>query len=435
MLKANTQNLIRLTILIIMISGCQTFKSTLGKAGVKKRLKSSIFSSQFTGFVLYDPATEEYLFRQNEDLYFTPASNIKILTTLACLETFSDSIPSFSYAKFSETYYIEPLGDPTFLHPDFPVQPVVNKLYGQQVKVHFPEEQLPLFGPGWAWDDYHLNFQQQTAWFPMYSNEVRITSINDSIRVSPGFFQGFVNILPGPKPWNALNRELKYNLFNVWKDGFSDTSDHVKKIPFDYSQELALELLKDTLKGSTSLINQLDFKLDGTLYNQATIPALGLMMLRSDNFLAEQLLITAARSSGFYNIQAFRNYLLERWKVAPAGIQWVDGSGLSRYNLVTPVFLVMALKRIYELEDWNTVRWMFPTGGSSGTIKNWYGATTPYIFAKTGTLKNNHSLSGYVKTDSGKILIFSLMNNHYVRPVSEVKKEMEDLFEWIRKRY
>ena len=78
---------------------------------------------------------------------------------------------------------------------------------------------------------------------------------------------------------------------------------------------------------------------------------------------------------------------------------------------------------------------IFSTGGVSGTIKNWYAAEQPYVFAKTGTLKHNHSLSGYLKTNSGKTLIFSFMNNHYPFSSTQVKTEMQSLLEDIRENY
>ena len=78
----------------------------------------------------------------------------------------------------------------------------------------------------------------------------------------------------------------------------------------------------------------------------------------------------------------------------------------------------------------------FPVGGKSGTLKNWYsGNPKPYIHAKSGTLGNNYNLSGYLVTNSGKILIFSYMNNHYLHSNNAIKEKMQTTFEWLRDNY
>jgi D-alanyl-D-alanine carboxypeptidase/D-alanyl-D-alanine-endopeptidase (penicillin-binding protein 4) len=79
---------------------------------------------------------------------------------------------------------------------------------------------------------------------------------------------------------------------------------------------------------------------------------------------------------------------------------------------------------------------MFAVGGVSGTLKDWYpGNPVPYIHAKTGTLGNNHCLSGYLMTSSGKVLIFSFMNNHFRQPATEVKQQIQLVLEWVRDHY
>ena len=418
---------------LILIHGCIPVRQGLGSMKVKKSFKKSvIFSNQFTGFLLFDPSTKEYLIEHNADLHFTPASNTKIFTTAACLSIFKDSIPTFKIKRDS-TLSIYPLGDPTFLHPDFPNQPAIDKIHNRPINIFLPTTELPVFGPGWAWDDYQYSFQAERSWLPVYANEVRIFN-TDTLHVIPPFFSDYVELYLGEKPGSFIHRDLNYNLFNVWME--HDSSKFERKIPFQYSNELLSTLLSDTTKAPVN-ISADDFSGAGydIIYNQPTIPVLALMMQRSDNFLAEQLLITASRTSGYNNLNAFRNKLLELWGFSN-NIQWVDGSGLSRYNLFTPRTLVKTLNQIFLATDWKNIQYIFPNGGKSGTIKDWYaGVNQPYVYAKTGTLSNNHCLSGFVVTNSGKKLIFSFMNNNYLTPVSEVKTEMQKVLETIRDSY
>ncbi len=94
------------------------------------------------------------------------------------------------------------------------------------------------------------------------------------------------------------------------------------------------------------------------------------------------------------------------------------------------------LHRMYEEVPRERLFAIFPAGGVSGTLKEWYaGDREPYIFAKTGTLSNNLCLSGYLQTRSGNLLIFSFMNNHFRQPSLEIKEGMRRVFEWLRDTY
>ena len=116
--------------------------------------------------------------------------------------------------------------------------------------------------------------------------------------------------------------------------------------------------------------------------------------------------------------------------------RWVDGSGLSRYNLFTPESFVHILTKMYKEQPRERLFNLFPVGGVSGTLTNWFeGSNKPYIYAKSGSLGNNYSLSGYLLTKSGKTLVFSFMNNHYKESTAEIKKRMRVIFENIRDNY
>jgi len=419
-------------VLVLGLNGCSSVQQIAGSRDINIALKKSeIFQNQFTGFALYDPSEGKYLKEKNADLLFTPASNTKILTAYAALTNLPDSLPSFFYRLIDDTIHLVPLGDPTFLHPDFSEQQLISKLNQKPITLHMPPDEISAYGPGWAWDDYQYSYQVERSWLPLYGNEVRIFK-KDTLQIIPEFFTDYTQIFVGEKPGDLVYREREFNAFNVWME--SDTSTFERKIPFEYSGELMTKLLEDTLKQSITFSPLPYVPNPDTLYNSALVPAVALMMLRSDNFLAEQLLIVSGRINGHYNMDAYRQKLLAEWKL-PTPVRWVDGSGLSRYNLISPKAFVTALDGIYHTISWEEITAIFPTGGVSGTIKNWYEGNPPYVFAKTGTLSNNHSLSGYIRTRSGRVLIFSMMNNHYLRPVNELKAEMQKLLEIIRDTY
>ncbi|MEO9477775.1 MAG: D-alanyl-D-alanine carboxypeptidase [Cyclobacteriaceae bacterium] len=423
-----------LSLACFWLSSCQSLRYNFTNRDISKEINNSpIFSGQFTGFTLFDPEDNNYLCNYNDHLPFTPASNIKILTTLACLENLGDSIATFKFSRKGDSVFISPLADPTFLHPDFPDQPASNFLRNKNVFLNYPEPNLKRFGPGWAWDDYEYDYQPEKSYFPIYGNVVRVFNQNDSLKIVPDFFMDYTQLYVGERPGNLIYRSESANIFNAWIE--SDTSTYEREIPFINSDELLIELLKDTLGTNVTVVNK-PFDSDSLLLSQSKTYALAMMMLPSDNFMAEHLLMHCALMNGFTSVNAYRRELMTKWSAfLPDHMRWVDGSGLSRYNLVSPRNMVGMLNQIYQNQEWNTIADIFPAGGASGTLKNWYKSEEPYLYAKTGTLSNNHSLSGFLITDSGKKLIFSLMNNHYLSPTLDVKNEMEALLLKIKEAY
>ena len=97
---------------------------------------------------------------------------------------------------------------------------------------------------------------------------------------------------------------------------------------------------------------------------------------------------------------------------------------------------VQILSKLYSEVPQERLFDVFPAGGESGTLKKYYhGKAAPYMYAKSGTFSNNYSLSGYLITNSGEVLIFSFMNNHYRKSSTEIKKQMQIVFEYLRDNY
>jgi D-alanyl-D-alanine carboxypeptidase/D-alanyl-D-alanine-endopeptidase (penicillin-binding protein 4) len=114
---------------------------------------------------------------------------------------------------------------------------------------------------------------------------------------------------------------------------------------------------------------------------------------------------------------------------------WVDGSGLSRYNLFTPRSIVQMWQKIGAIVPKDRLFKLLAIGGQKGTISNWYKSDRPYIFGKTGSLSNNHCLSGFLLTRSGKTLIFSFMSNNFTSPSSDIRTNMQEILYAIYDQY
>ncbi len=157
------------------------------------------------------------------------------------------------------------------------------------------------------------------------------------------------------------------------------------------------------------------------------------MLQDSDNFVAEQLLLQcAAEVSDTLKSEIAIRYSIKNFLAdLPDPPQWVDGSGLSRYNLFTPRSLVELWRKIDRTMQRERLFSLLAVGGKSGTLRNSYKADEPYIFGKTGSLSNQNSLSGFLITRKKRVLIFSFMNNNFTASGLEVRKRTEKILKQV----
>jgi len=253
---------------------------------------------------------------------------------------------------------------------------------------------------------------------------------------NPSYFTSLVEAFPDEQAPYYIFRSQAENRF-VYRSKADSLSFEIDT-PFKVSDALVVNLLSDTLKRKVKMYKGNLPQDRITLYSLPADSLYKRMMQVSDNFIAEQLLLVCSSTqndtlSSDWTIDYMKeNYLND----LPDEPIWVDGSGLSRYNLQTPRSMVRLLRKVDEALGDERIKNIFPAGGVSGTIKYWYGgAEKPYIFAKTGTLSNKHCLSGFVYTQSGKKLIFSFMHNNYITSSSVLKREMQQILQTIYQEY
>jgi D-alanyl-D-alanine carboxypeptidase/D-alanyl-D-alanine-endopeptidase (penicillin-binding protein 4) len=142
----------------------------------------------------------------------------------------------------------------------------------------------------------------------------------------------------------------------------------------------------------------------------------------SNNLYAELLLLAVGRTttgaSRTDGSAASALAALQNAGIDTSAVTMVDGSGLSRHNLVTPDSVAQLLKTMARgpcaSYFFDSLPVMSVDGTLSNRLKGSHGADR--IRAKTGALTHVRSLSGYVTTRGGEILVFSILsNNHATR--------------------
>ena len=389
-----------------------------------------------TGFMLFDPVERKTIYEYNSNKYFTPASNTKIFTLYASLKILQDSIPALRYEVINDTMFLWGTGDPSFMyHNVFDNGKTFNFLKQWDKTLCFSSSNFHTtnFGPGWAWDDYNDYYSAERSPLPIYGNVFSVESNGSDIIIQPSYFTkhlslGQVELQP------KIIRNVDNNGFKFYP---SHSSSLEADIPFRVDPLLTSELITDTLKKDVRQVDRPLYQTASTLYSIPADSLYRVMMQDSDNFIAEQLLVVCAGvlSDTLQPEIAIRHTENNFLKDLPDKPIWVDGSGLSRYNLFTPRSIVRLWEKIYELVPRDRLFALLATGGKSGTIRNWYKAEKPYIFGKTGSLSNNHSLSGYLVTRTGKTLIFSFMNSNFTASGSEVRRNMQNILNFIYEKY
>lgn len=365
------------------------------------------------GISIMDPATGKYWIQYQDDKFFMPASNTKIFTLFTGLQLLGDSLPGMRYAENDTAIYIQGTADPSFLHPDFADQRVKDLLTQTHKRIWYQPAVIKnkRFGPGWAWSDYADYYQPELNEWPMYGNVTRIKMQGSTYTMVPQYPTRSGEPLPNEV---LADREERENEF-VLHFRPEDKGAHDFEVPFiTGGNAQLLQRLQDTLHKEIRLqANRTGSS--GAIYK--SIPADTLfqpMMHRSDNFFAEQILMMCS-SVKWDTIDSRKviGYMLDSTlKDLPHPPSWVDGSGLSRYNLFTPRDFVTVLEKLYKTYPKERLYPLFPTGGK-GTLRNYYQALPGRLYAKTGTLSGCVALSGFLITKKGKTLIFSvLVNNH-----------------------
>lgn len=115
------------------------------------------------------------------------------------------------------------------------------------------------------------------------------------------------------------------------------------------------------------------------------------------------------------------------WGAQPDGFVLHDGSGLSRYDYLTPETIVHVLAAIQHDTAFSAFYNALPIAGVDGTIEYRMRDTPAQgnVHAKTGSVANARSLSGYVTTANGHELIFSAMCNNWTAPARDVVRVLD----------
>ncbi len=410
-------------------------------------LSDSAIATGHVGISIYDPEKEKFLFRLNDEKKFLPASTTKLFTLYAGMKYLGDSLAGLYYSIKNDTLFVQPSADPTFLHPDFQQQPVHQFLNNSPYPVVvLDNEKYPdPYGKGWSIDDINQSYLPQRSAFPVCGNLLHLewrrnpdaqsdfpytlSEINSDL---PDF--SILKKTDASARQNNISRIMGTHHYEVTLTG---NEEYIKQdIPFETNGiATGFHILKNSLYRipqlqKSNIKNHYGFT---PVYSQSSDSVFSLMMHHSDNFYAEQILLMVGdRLNGALNTDLSIDTLLKNdFKDIPHTPRWVDGSGLSRYNLFSPQDEIYIMKKLVDSFGISRIEKILPTGGE-GTLKNLWTSDAGFIYAKTGSMSNIYCISGLLHTSKGKTLYFSIMVNNFIGKSAAVKKAIENFVHAIR---
>ncbi|MEX6688378.1 D-alanyl-D-alanine carboxypeptidase/D-alanyl-D-alanine-endopeptidase [Danxiaibacter flavus] len=420
---------------VMHLTSCSVSKK-IGKQAEQKVVDKQELTTAHVGIALYDVQSGKFLYKHNSDKYFIPASNTKLLTCYAAMKYLGDSIEAAKVIDTDTALLVEAAGDPTFLHPDFKTHPLLEvlKSANKKIVINTAKWNEIVLGAGWSWDDYSDDYMVERSAFPLHGNFVTFSIQGNQLAAQP--------VLPDN---NIIrNASLLQDSFSIKRDRTANTfyvsPGRSKKVdvPFVVNGiNTAVNILRTNYQLNVSSSSaQLNTNAGHVIYSQPVDSLLKNMMYRSDNFYADQtLLMVANKRLGIMNQEAIVDTLLHSdLKNLPQPPQWVDGSGLSRFTLVSPEDFVVLLRKMHNEVDWKRITAILPTGGS-GTLGTYYKTLNGKIYAKTGSLSNNLALSGYLITHKNKLLIFSVLINNHMGNVRAIRKDVEAFLTGVAEMY
>lgn len=443
---------------LLFFAACSPQK-LIQKQAQQAILQKPDLSKAHVGITLYDVADKKYLYNYQGDKYFIPASNTKLFTCFAALKYLGDSLTGIRYLENDTALFLLPAADPTFLHPEFTKQPVADFLKKTTKNIYITDQDWKdrALGLGWSWNDYNDDYMAERSPLPVYGNIIKWVQ-----EAAPATQSEGNDFAPSPSVYSipevnwkvrfnadasvktfSVDREQAENIYHITQ---GTEKKKEQEVPFvTNGLQSALELLPDSLgkeinykawKSTRSLQAMIQSQKPVTIHSQPTDSLLKPMMHRSDNFYAEQtLLMVSNQKLGVMSDRLIIDTLLKTDLTdLPQAPRWVDGSGLSRYNLFTPQDFVALLDKMQQQAGIDRLKNILPTGGR-GTLGNFYKQDSGYIYAKTGTLSGVVALSGFLYTRKNKLILFSVLVNNHNGSAVTIRRNVEAFLTGIRNKY
>lgn len=411
------------------ISEAKLFKNNISSI-IKK---ANISNSASISISFKEISTRKKSFALNSNVPMPPASIQKLVTLMPALDTLGENyeFKTQLYKNSNNTIYIKLGADPYFTKKD--LNNMIKSLRDNKissVKSFYIDDSIldsNEWGEGWQWDD---DLNPLIPKFGSYNMDKNLFTVNicpteqgapADISTDVFYPTAFINnVITGDKTDVKLERKNYISPDVINADG-TISYDLALQIPVNYPRRYFILRLEEILrKEKISYYGNFErLKLPKNIYMIAEVKhPLSLVeddiLKRSNNMMAETVFKVAggkyAKETGSSEaaIEMFNDYY-KKLGINTDNIKIVDGSGVSKNNLLTADFMTDVLLKAEQIKGINIKSHMASPG--EGTLKDRMLYFKDNLKAKTGTLTNVSSIAGYLTTKNGKNYVFCIMIN------------------------
>ena len=406
------------------------------------------------GAVVVDLTSGETIYRRNADRLYIPASNMKLFSEAAALmalgpdyrfkNQLSTSATQLDNGVLKGNLYVHLSGDPSFSRDDLKhLLASLNdwNIHTVQGNIYIDSSLAGVnaYPPGWLKSDLAYSYGAPIAPLMLDANRLTVT-------VNPGSQVGspaIVEVDDGGAAIALTNHATTKASEKGCGVGFSLDQENqlvargcvgvgqwavqqrmAIKNPLKYAQGMIRSILAKehiAFNGQVELGKATSGSLVmGTQYSRPLSHLMADTLKPSDNLYADSLYLhAAAKIQGSplnWNIAqaVVKKFLQQQTGIDFSKSTFTDGSGLSRFNLITPQQTISLLTFLYQRfpMSYEYIA-ALPISGRDGTLQKRF--KTPqqqgFVRAKTGTMTGMNSLSGYLYSTNGHTLAFALFIN------------------------
>ncbi|MDA3860295.1 MAG: D-alanyl-D-alanine carboxypeptidase/D-alanyl-D-alanine-endopeptidase [Melioribacteraceae bacterium] len=438
------------------------------KEFIDAKFQDTLFAHAHWGVLIESLTTGDIWYEQNMDKMFMPASNEKIPTAATALTTLGPDFvftTSLSYKGeiLDSVLYgdliVNGIGDPTFYtrffndprDPFFSWTDTLLKLGIKKIDGNIIGDDSAFddngYGNGWSHDGLDSWYSAESGALQFNENYVDLqiippTRIEDSVKIIPNIESNYFSrinkttISDTGRTRVSINRPFGTNNIIVSGVVIAGSKAFERTPSISNPTLFYTTVLKETLIDKGILVTgeaidcddienwELDYTNSEPIllhYSPPLNEILKGLMKRSQNMYAETMVKTMGwHESGIGSFREGKKVVekvLKDFGIEPNTYAYRDGSGLSRYNYISPHQIVKILKGMRNSKYWDTWKEILPIAGVDGTLRRRMKGTKAEgnVIAKTGTISNVRGLSGYLTTSDGEEIVFSFLINGHLR--------------------